>query len=257
MEYKNNLSWLLTEAICTNNAVHVQKIINKGVCLNPQPRLDDGIAAVKEAAFNLPFVKALRANAGEEVLQVLQEAGANYDVPNIYGMSTLYFAAMDNKPLLAQKLLDLKSPVDGVTYRGETPLHAAVYYLNNTCVDTLINAGANVYAKNDDGVSPIELFNVVYRARGQYASQEEKKAFMLIRKALMRAAIKHCALLREGASDLDFALLFESKPLLCQPYPLNEKPTPIKPLLVMKNRVSYRQERLFMQMMEEKQAVNS
>ncbi len=125
-----------------------------------------------------PFLLASK-NVDTEVMRVLLEAGADPLVPNADLTTPLMVAAgvdmwnpgedggatQEDEPeaLEAVKLLiELGNDVQAVNDRGETALHGAAYRGAPSIVEYLVEQGAEIDAKSDQGWTPWTIANGVF-----------------------------------------------------------------------------------------------
>ncbi|GIX80216.1 hypothetical protein CEXT_708831 [Caerostris extrusa] len=106
------------------------------------------------------FLVNLGADGFPEYTALLVRAGANLDV-NYHNRGTpLYNAAFSCQPLCARILLragalvNLATPVD-----RDTPLHIAAIETDLEVAKVLIEFGANVYVRNDENQTPIDILD--------------------------------------------------------------------------------------------------
>lgn len=92
------------------------------------------------------------------VRQLLQ-SGLVGDVPDDNGWTPLHFAAKSNAADATAVLLEAGASVDARDANGNTPLFTAVFNSRGygEVIKLLRVGGANPYAKNNHGVSPLSL----------------------------------------------------------------------------------------------------
>jgi len=126
-----------------------------------------------------------------EIFGVLSEHPEAIDDSDQYGLTAAHFGALSSQKTL-QALLDAGASLDGQDYKGNTPLHYAMYCRNGSdakvemllkngadpdisgeygmtplhcavalgredTVDTLLKLGANPRAYNSDGMRPLDM----------------------------------------------------------------------------------------------------
>jgi hypothetical protein len=89
------------------------------------------------------------------VISALVSKGARVNEPNSAGFTPLLLAVASKKPLdSVRALVEAGADVNLSDENGNGPLHYAID--SPPIAQLLINAGANVFAKNADGKSPID-----------------------------------------------------------------------------------------------------
>ena len=98
----------------------------------------------------------------EQVRQLLA-SGVNPGAADDDGWTALHFAAQNNATDVATILLDAGAPVDPRDAHGNTPLSKAVFNSqgNGNLIKLLRARGADPYAKNNHGVSPLKLARTI------------------------------------------------------------------------------------------------
>jgi ankyrin repeat protein len=97
----------------------------------------------------------LAVRSGNNLLaNLLIERGANIDAQIEGGATLLHFAASFGKNEILKQLIDLKANVKATDNKGNTALHFAVKGDPET-ITLLINAGADIHAKNTEGATPL------------------------------------------------------------------------------------------------------
>ena len=87
----------------------------------------------------------------------LLDYSANPNISSSSQGSPLHFAAVAREPDCLKKLMSYNADVDGVTDWDRTPLHHVAAYQNDARYALiLIKAGANVNARDRDGITPLQ-----------------------------------------------------------------------------------------------------
>ncbi|MBV8661032.1 MAG: ankyrin repeat domain-containing protein [Candidatus Dependentiae bacterium] len=115
---------------------------------------------------------------------ILDKGLQDINAQDANGKTALNLVAFLNcNPKLAQFLIDFKAKVNEPDLFNETPLHNAIKKEEVEIAQILLDAGADLYEKNDQGITPIDLAKrsenmkaiVELEAKTQN-SQEEKEA---------------------------------------------------------------------------------
>jgi hypothetical protein len=127
------------------------------------------------------------ASEAKQILRLLKKTGQNLNaagstVAGGVKVAPLHIAAQ-NKPEMMKALLDLGAVTNTKNSLGETPLHLAARYNCADCVVQLIEAGADLYARDAKGLPPIaeamrggEVLTLLASAGGLSAlSQSERR----------------------------------------------------------------------------------
>ena len=108
-------------------------------------------------------------NGDLEMVQILLEYGVDVDCQNMSGYTPLNSVALLGSPNAARVirlLLQRGADPNTCTYDGSTPLHFASAFERIEIARVLIEHGVNVEAKNDSGMTPLDVARA-YFARGE------------------------------------------------------------------------------------------
>lgn len=105
-------------------------------------------------------------------VETLIKCGARVDVRNNLGETALHRAIrettnvyeMQVMPVIVNILLTAGAEIDARNYNGETALHLASYYGAIETFRTLVRAGAEKYAQDASGQTPMDVLRGVYSA---------------------------------------------------------------------------------------------
>ena len=111
---------------------------------------------------SLLFESAVREGDIEEVKSVLTARPREVELDCLLssGVTALHQSVLDENPTLTKILLEHGASVDHRDVDGWTPLHAAAAMTATECVELLIDARADVYARTEDGELPLDLVDV-------------------------------------------------------------------------------------------------
>ena len=103
------------------------------------------------------FPLKLAAQQGDmETVQLLLDHGANVNEQDVDGFTTLHMAASrGNEALLRRLIYDYKADLGVQLRNGSLPIHSAASEGHKTCVELLIDAGANIDALNKEDRTPL------------------------------------------------------------------------------------------------------
>jgi len=103
-------------------------------------------------------------NYDVDAARSLIQAGADVNGPDDLGRTALHFATDLDYPQecydvsgMIDLLIRSGAKVNAATSNGWTPLHFAAFRLDQRYLEWLINAGADVILRNDDGHMPIHI----------------------------------------------------------------------------------------------------
>lgn len=147
-----------TDCIERRELTMLHRIILGFVSINLKTELD---ASTKEInAVDFSGRTALSMAAGRSDLAAvthLLDYSANPNISSPSQGSPLHFAAIAKEPDCLSKLISYNAHVDGVTNWDQTPLHHVAAYKNDARhALLLIKAGANVNARDRDGITPLQ-----------------------------------------------------------------------------------------------------
>ncbi len=122
---------------------------------------------------DMQFIGAVQSMDVERTKKILAENKVNLnvrwfgrDAPPIYQAAYRYNAEMTK--LLIENGADLSQR----DFQGETALHTAAFHSPGkglTVIQLLLNAGADVNAKRNDGKTPFDLATMGFRSKGAFA----------------------------------------------------------------------------------------
>ncbi|KAK7868044.1 hypothetical protein R5R35_007495 [Gryllus longicercus] len=91
-----------------------------------------------------------------KIIPCLVEQGAIIDAKGDDDITPLHFAVFHSFPLCVKQLLDYGASVNAMFAGGKTALHVAVSK-SSDCIELLLKENADIFAKDDLGVCPLEL----------------------------------------------------------------------------------------------------
>ena len=163
----------------TLDSIHVlEKLIAKGVDVNARMTrngMKDGQRNRLNRLGATAFFLAAKVT-DVEAMRVLVEAGADPVMPSADGTTPLMVASglaiwnpgedggsltgQEDEVLEAVKMcVELGNPINAVNYRGETALHGAAFRGANIVVEYLVEQGADLDARTEQGWSPLAIAN--------------------------------------------------------------------------------------------------
>lgn len=145
----------LMQAVKSNNAAQVKKLIDQGVDVS---ELD--------ASQDAPLIMAAY-KGYSEIVRLLLEAGADVTAVDPGMKATALHAASyaghaDAARLLIAHHIDINKQGP---YNGYTALHDAIWQNNVETADVLIAAGADLSLKSHEGQTPLEFARANHRAQ--------------------------------------------------------------------------------------------
>lgn len=137
---------LLHFAVVGNHPDKAVMLLNQGALINMQDK-ENGCT---------PLLLAVK-KAHAKVIDVLLERGADVNKPTKFGYTPLMIAAELGLMKITQKLLKQGAKVNVSTNDGvKTPLLSALMKKHISVAKLLLDAGADVFAKNEFGVSAVD-----------------------------------------------------------------------------------------------------
>ena len=167
---------LLHFAVIGNHPDKVVMLLNQGALINMQDK-ENGCT---------PLLLAVK-KAHPKVIDALLERGADVNKSTKFGYTPLIVSAELGLMKVTQKLLKHGANVNAITGDGvKTPLLSALMKRHISVAKLLLDAGADVYAKNEFGVSAVDyvqkegfdktLIGSKLKAFVLKAAQEQKEA---------------------------------------------------------------------------------
>ena len=155
------------------------------------------VVNAKDASGETPLHYVVRSDGPGciNTVKILVAAGANIDAKDRMGFTPLYIASTlssmsmaseSYKAQLMKALIQLGANVRSMpkTWRNYTPLHRAVLADELQVVKILVNAGANLHARDDAGRTPYDIAGSDQVSN--YLKKQEKKHWMAAGVALHR-----------------------------------------------------------------------
>lgn len=102
------------------------------------------------------FRQAIQKNDIEAIKKLLQEKKVNIHTRDAYG-DTLLHIALENREIsfcIVEEIIRAGVDINAINSLGNTPLHYAYYFKNNTAVDVLLQQGARSDTPNSLGDIP-------------------------------------------------------------------------------------------------------
>lgn len=183
-----NLETSLAWAIKKGQMAMAKRLISAGADVNEPDRLQNTPLHLAVAAGHLEMVELLIQNraivgllntwgqkcimnlpfegdpAGLEnsckILKLLQERGASINDQDYSGITMLHVAAYEAPVAMLKMIISQSSSLEVRCQEGQTPLHCAVRLANSESLDNvicLVEAGADLHAQIDEGLSVLEL----------------------------------------------------------------------------------------------------
>ena len=120
------------------------------------------------------------------------------DVVDTKGRTPLHYAFQENHPS-AHVLLSHGADISSHDDRGWTPLHVASYYGVSKGVSSLIKAGAEVNARDNAGMNPLDQCTLAFHSSLRNRSEAMK--------ILLQAGASFSSLNKDGCTTLQFAMI--------------------------------------------------
>jgi ankyrin repeat protein len=196
----------------------VQKLIAKGAIVNAQMTKDfrDGYRNRLNRVGATPFLLAAK-NVDTELMKVLLAAGADPFMANADGTTPLMVAAGvdlwnpgedggtattdEPEALRAVKMLvELGANVNQTNDRGETALHGAAYRGGNSIVQYLVDKGAKLDVRSNQGWTPWTIANGVFYT---LFFKEQKQTADLLGKLMAERGISTEGMADDGRTCFD------------------------------------------------------
>jgi Ankyrin repeats (3 copies)/Ankyrin repeat len=92
------------------------------------------------------------------IVNLLMEHGADINAVAIYRETALLLASR-NSPLICPLLIHHGADVNATDHLGQTPLHHACEFKDETLCNTLIDNGAHLFARCSSGRTPLDCVN--------------------------------------------------------------------------------------------------
>jgi len=110
-----------------------------------------------------PSIKEIIKDGDLETLKViLQKHPDKLDKPSKSGRTPLHYASFNNQTEIVKYLVEQNAKLDLKEYdNGATPLHYSVYNNNVSIAKILLSAGASISEKDNIGLTPIEMANMM------------------------------------------------------------------------------------------------
>jgi ankyrin repeat protein len=142
-------------------ACQIVEVISTAVYdLSNNPSLEPNTIADPSANALLDPSSAAILDTSSGVVHQLLAAKAPLDISNNQGLLPLHVAALYNNENAVRAILDICSSsliVNTSDAHGRTPLYLAFQARNEGIVDSLLDASANVYTADKNGIAPIHL----------------------------------------------------------------------------------------------------
>lgn len=113
-----------------------------------------GAYEARDSDYLRPLHLAVR-NGHREAVEYLLSLGASIDVRDIHGRSPLYWAVYKGHASIGRLLLEREPVIEGDN-NNTTPLHIAAAYNFTNIAELLLEHGADVYAENRGGRTPLD-----------------------------------------------------------------------------------------------------
>lgn len=169
--HDSNGDTLLLLACRSKNAAAVHILIWQGA--NPNARAKSGMTCLQESALVGDMESIDELIAGGAALEAHEPRT---------GWTALHFAANSDNDAVVQALLVAGANVDARDAKGNTPLMIAAFKARARNVEILANYGAQLNAKNSNGLTALDAA----RSPTSIRTDDEKQAIALILRILNR-----------------------------------------------------------------------
>ncbi len=154
---EKDISNLIKLSIRQNNTFFLEKILDKFLLdgLNLNKPLNNNTSIIDYLYLNIAIYEKKPAH-----INILLSLGARIDINYpINQMNSLHFAILIGHQGIVKVLIDIsnKSILNSVNKNLNTSLHLAIMEESFTIVKLLIENGANINAKNKEGLTPLDL----------------------------------------------------------------------------------------------------
>jgi predicted component of type VI protein secretion system len=108
----------------------------------------------------------------ERTKKILSEGNVNINVRMFRDAPPIYQAAYRSNAEMTKLLIENGADLSQRDFQGETALHTAAFHSPGkglTVIQLLLNAGADVNAKRNDGNTPLDLATMGFRSKGAFA----------------------------------------------------------------------------------------
>ena len=121
----------------------------------------------KNASKHVPLCDAVIHNDLKEFNELIA-SGADVNERDYNNLTALWYSTQDGRYEMTEKLINKGADIEATDRFGNTPLSNAVFYYNQSeealsgkLLELLLDAGADMNAKNVAGVSPLSLARTI------------------------------------------------------------------------------------------------
>ncbi|BFM17130.1 hypothetical protein R50073_33130 [Maricurvus nonylphenolicus] len=169
------------------NLVALEFMVHQGVSFKPadwgyDSAISDYIANTSPNAAEASKTINLMIKGGADIHY--NRSASSHANPSM--KAPLHFAVQQVKPAFVKALLDAGANPNQKTMLGETPLHLAAEYNCTTCIAQLIEAGADIYARDGKKQPPVakalnggEPLTLISSAGGLHALYKDQRQAMI------------------------------------------------------------------------------